>query len=182
MGPEGLQLDQMLAQEPSFPNAPHTEPINKFDLSTEQRNTAALLQELLGKTFADRYVDFCRLAAGAFELRVSRPVAAHALRELRSSLRQMLEVPMEADTPDEILDPVKRQHVEEKLKELNFGADAICEAVKALTPRVRHKAQIRKIVVRLGLSADGDIAKSWLSLYDGFGRAHERSFHHSLTV
>uniref|UniRef100_UPI000641BC3F hypothetical protein n=1 Tax=Rhodopseudomonas palustris TaxID=1076 RepID=UPI000641BC3F len=40
-------------------------------------------------------VDFCRLAAGALPLRVSSPVAAHALRELVSILRQTLEVPMD---------------------------------------------------------------------------------------
>jgi hypothetical protein len=71
------------------------EPIKTFDLSPEQQDTTALIQRLLGKRIADRYVDFCRLAAGAFPLRVSIPMAAHALRELESILRQTLEVPME---------------------------------------------------------------------------------------
>jgi hypothetical protein len=154
--------------------------INKFDLSPEQKDTATLLQELLGKTFADRYVDFCRLANGAFALRVSRPAAAHALRELESSLRQVLEVPMEAKVADQTLDPAKRKNAEEKLREIGSDADAIREAIKSLTPRVNHKAQIRKIVTRLGLAADGDIARAWLSLRAVVGRAHERSFHLSL--
>jgi hypothetical protein len=60
--------------------------VNTFDLSAEQQNTASLLDRLLGKAISDRYVvDFCRLAAGAFALNVSRPIAAHALRELLSS-------------------------------------------------------------------------------------------------
>jgi hypothetical protein len=63
---------------------------NVFDLSPEQQDTASLLRRLLGQAIADRYVDFCRLAAGAFTLNVSRPVAAHALRELDSLLRHIL--------------------------------------------------------------------------------------------
>ncbi|WP_156434088.1 hypothetical protein [Bradyrhizobium retamae] len=54
---------------------------------------------------ADRYVDFCRLSAGALPLRVSIPLAAHALRELESVLRQTLAGPMKiaADvTPDDL--------------------------------------------------------------------------------
>ncbi len=72
------------------------ESTNAFDLSSEQQNTAALLQRLLGQAIADPYVDFCRLTGGGFGLRTSRPMAAHALRELESMLRQVLEVPMEA--------------------------------------------------------------------------------------
>ena len=71
------------------------QPENTFDLSPEQQETASLLQRLLGKAISDRYADFCRLAAGAFRLNVSRPMAAHALRELDSMLRRVLEVPME---------------------------------------------------------------------------------------
>jgi hypothetical protein len=87
----------------------------------------------------------------------------------------VLEAPMEAKTPDEVLDPAKRRQAEEKLRELNFSEDDIRAAVKALTPRVSHKAQIRKIVVRLGLAVDGDIAKSWLSVCDVVGKAHQRN-------
>jgi len=82
---------------------------------------------------------------------------------------------MEAKTPDEVLDPAKRRQAEEKLRELNFSEDDIRAAVKALTPRVSHKAQIRKIVVRLGLAVDGDTAKSWLSVCDVVGKAHQRN-------
>jgi hypothetical protein len=67
--------------------------VNTFDLSAEQQNTTSLLDRLLGKAIS--VVDFCRLAAGAFALNVSRPIAAHALRELESTLRHVLEVPME---------------------------------------------------------------------------------------
>jgi len=68
------------------------QPINAFDLSPEQQETASLLQRLLGSAIANRYVDLCRLSAGAFALNVSRPMAAHALRELDSMLRGTLEV------------------------------------------------------------------------------------------
>ena len=34
------------------------------DMSEKQRHTASLLQRLMGKRTADRYADFCRLAAG----------------------------------------------------------------------------------------------------------------------
>jgi hypothetical protein len=71
------------------------EPAKRPDLSPEQQNTTALIRQLLGKSLADRYVDFCRLASGAFPLRVSIPLAAHALRELESILRQTLAGPME---------------------------------------------------------------------------------------
>src|SRR5712664_4020237 len=70
--------------------------VNTFALSPEQRDTATLLDELLGQAIAARYEDFCRLSAGAFSLNVSKPMAAHALRELDSMLRSVLAVPMEA--------------------------------------------------------------------------------------
>jgi hypothetical protein len=54
-------------------------PINAFDLTPEQQDTLVLLRRLFGKAIADRYTDFCRLAAGAFDLHVARPIAAHAL-------------------------------------------------------------------------------------------------------
>src|SRR5260370_16850795 len=86
------------------------EPIKTFNLSPEQQNTTTLIQRLLGKRIADRYVDFCRLAAGAFPLRVSSPLAAHALRELESILRQTLEVPMDVaiTPPQEHIDRTQR--------------------------------------------------------------------------
>jgi hypothetical protein len=51
-----------------------TEPQND-ELTREQQDTCNLLERVLGRAIADRYVDFCRLASGAFELRVSRPVS-----------------------------------------------------------------------------------------------------------
>jgi hypothetical protein len=156
--------------------------LNTYDLSAEQQNTAALLERLLGRAIANRYVDFCRLAAGAFALHVSRPVAAHALRELESMLRGTLAVPMEATDSEETPDQERLEKARNRLAELGFDAEAINQALNKLKPRLSHKAQIRKIVGRLGLAPDGDIANSWVSLSDSFGRAHERSFHHSLSV
>src|SRR5271156_3631411 len=159
------------------------EPLNAFDLSQEQQNTASLLRRLLGKAIADRYVDFCRLAAGAFALNVSRPLAAHALRELDSTLRHVLAVPMEAKVKDQPENAEKIVEARKLLKALGcFDDGAIQRATDGLKPRLNHKAQIRKIVARLGLDPEGDIADRWTSLCDSFGKAHQRSFHRSLKV
>jgi hypothetical protein len=58
---------------------------DSFALSPEQQDTAALLQRLFGRVIVDRYTDFLRLAGSTTGLRVSCPLAAHALRELESS-------------------------------------------------------------------------------------------------
>jgi hypothetical protein len=64
------------------------EPVNTFAMSPEQRDTATLLDKLLGQAIKARYEDFCRLSAGAFSLNVPKPMAAHALRELDSMVQQ----------------------------------------------------------------------------------------------
>jgi len=156
---------------------------NTFYLSAEQQNTASLLERLLGKAIADRYSDFCSLAAGASSLRVSRPIAAHALRELESIIRSVLAVPMDA-TPSDEDDTVKqkRESVRKFLSEQGFDTEAINRAVEGLKPRKAHKDQIRKIVETLGFAPDSDVAKAWLLLQSLFGKAHQRSFHQSLSV
>jgi hypothetical protein len=156
-------------------------PTNAFDLSREQQDTGSLLDRLLGKAVADRYVDFCRLAAGAFRLKASRPLAAHALRELDSTLRDVLAVPLDAKRDQ----PANAEHLKEarrRLRGLPFDDAALDRAIKGLKPLLSHKAQIRKIVARLGLDPEGDVAKRWTSLCDTYGRAHERSFHRPLEV
>jgi hypothetical protein len=158
------------------------QPVNAFDLSPEQQETASLLQRLLGSAIANRYVDFCRLAAGAFALNVSRPMAAHALRELDSMLRGALEVPMEAKAPETVEDAEKIAQARKQLRALGFDDQVIDRAARELKPRLNHKQQIRQIVSRLGLAPDGDIANLWTSLTENFGGAHQRSFHHSLQV
>src|SRR5258708_33806747 len=158
------------------------EPLNTFALSPEQQDTALLLQRLLGKAITDRYIDFCRLAAGAFPLVVSRPLAAHALRELDSALRHVPEVPMEAKASESPEDTTRLDEAENRLRALGYDAEAIQQALKCLKPRFTHKDQIRKIVARLGLDPDGDIATKWASLSDSVGKAHERAFHRSLAV
>jgi hypothetical protein len=158
------------------------QPVNAFDLSPEQQETASLLQRLLGSAITNRYVDFCRLAAGAFALNVSRPMAAHALRELDSMLRGALEVPMEARTPETAEDAEKIAEARKQLRALGFEDQVIDRAARELKPRLNHKQQIRQIVSRLGLAPDGDIANLWTSLTENFGGAHQRSFHRSLQV
>lgn len=158
------------------------QPLNAFDLSPEQQETKSLLQRLLGSAIASRYVDFCRLAAGAFALNVSRPLAAHALRELDSMIRGALEVPMEARAQVTAEDAGKIAKAREQLSALGFEEQVIDSAVRELRPRLNHKEQIRQIVSRLGLAPDGDIANLWTSLTETFGGAHQRSFHRSLRV
>jgi hypothetical protein len=153
---------------------------NNFDLTAEQQDTASLLDRLLGKAIADRYVDFCRLAAGAFALNTSRPAAAHALRELDSTLRHVLEVPMDAKAPETLDDTERLSKAREQLKALGFEDAAIQRATNSLKPRINHKAQIRKIVERLGLASDGDIANRWTSLCDSFGKRMRYSLHEGL--
>jgi hypothetical protein len=158
------------------------QPVNAFDLSPEQQETASLLQRLLGSAIAGRYVDLCRLSAGAFALNVSRPVAAHALRELDSMLRGALEVPMEARASETREDEEKIARARKQLRELGFEDQVIDRAARELKPRLNHKQQIRHIVSHLGLAPDGDVAILWTSLTENFGRAHERSYHRSLEV
>jgi hypothetical protein len=158
------------------------EPVNTFALSPEQQDTAVLLRRLLGKAITDRYIDFCRLAAGAFPLIVSRPMAAHALRELESTLRHVLEVPMEAKASESSDDIARLDEARNQLRALGYDSETVQQALKYLKPRFSHKDQIRKIVTRLGLDPDGDIATKWASLSDSVGKAHERAFHRSLAV
>jgi hypothetical protein len=159
------------------------QPINTFDLSPEQQDTAALVHRLLGARIADRYVDFCQLAGGAVPLRVSRPVAAHALRELESILRQTLEVPMEvAVTPSQ--DETRRiERAKVQLQDLGYNDDEVQRASNQLRPRLSHKKEIEKIVIRLGLAPDGDIATAWKSISEAHRPAHGgRALHDSFVV
>lgn len=126
------------------------ESVAAFELPREQQATAALLEQILGKAVSDRYVDFWRLSAGAFDLRVGIPLAAHALRELESTLRTVLAVPMEAVPKADPYAKVKEAAAREPLKALGYDAAAIQRALDGLRPRSNHKNQIEKICERLG--------------------------------
>lgn len=158
------------------------EPVDSFALTPEQQDTAALLERLFGKVIADRYVDFSLLAAGATELHVSRPVAAHVLRELESMLRQALEVPMDAKAIPAERDQENFDKAAAALRAVPLEEATVQRALKALKPRLNHADQIRMIAQRLGFAPDGDIASAWVTLCRIFGRAHERSFHRTLEV
>jgi hypothetical protein len=151
-------------------------------LSAEQADTNRLIQQLLGTAVAYRYVDFCRLASGTLPLIVSRPLAGHALRELDSLVRHVLATPMEARASDDAEETKRRSEARAALKEMGFDELALQRAERALKPVFSHKRQIKHIVTRLGLLADGDIAKLWIRLNQTYGRVHERSFHLSLEV
>jgi hypothetical protein len=95
-----------------------------FALTPEQQNTLGLLERLLGRAIANRYVDFSRLAASATGLRVSRPLAAHALRELESMIRSSLVVPMDADATFDEQDTKRSEKAAEILKEIGYDDKA----------------------------------------------------------
>jgi len=153
-----------------------------FALSPEQQDTASLLERLFGRAIAYRYVDFSRLAASATGLSVSRPMAAHALRELESMIRFSLEVPMDAKAALDEQDEERVNEAIKTLKQLDFDDEALQRARKALAPRLNHARHIKLIAQRLGLSPEGDIATAWVSLCSTFGRAHERHYHRNLEV
>lgn len=159
------------------------DPATPFDLSREQQDTAALIQRLLGRRIADRYVDFCRLAAGAVPLRVSSPLAAHALREFDSILRQTLELPMEVAIEPSQQDIENMDKARAQLRAIGYDDEKISYAIKQLQPRLSHKEEIEKIVVRLGLAPDGDIARAWKSISQAHALAHGgRALHQTFEV
>ena len=158
-----------------------TEAVDISALSVGQQDTANLLERLLGRAITDRYVDFCRFACGAFELRVSRPVAAHALRELEGILRRTLKASLEIRPIEEPIDPLHAQ-ARDELSKLGIESAAIERAIEALKPRVNQTNQIRQIAASLGLASDGDVAEAWIALAKGAGKAHQHSFHESLLV
>ncbi len=156
------------------------DPTSQFTLTFEQQDTVEHLDRLFGHAVANRYVDFCRLAASATELHVSRPLAAHALRELESMIRSSLKVPMEAEA--ELPTDQRQAKAREALKAIGYEDSAIGDAVKRLGPRSTHASEICAITERLGLASDSEVTKAWIDLCETFGRAHERSFHRSLAV
>jgi hypothetical protein len=153
-----------------------------FELSPEQRDTASLIRRLLGSQIADRYDDFCRLAAGACPLRVSSPMAGHALRELESIVRQTLAAPLEATESQDPEALGRIDAAERQLHAIGFDKVKIDAALIKLTPRLTHGEQIEAIVTRLGLTADSDIARAWKKLTGGHSKAHGRAFYDELTV
>lgn len=138
-----------------------------FALTPEQTDTVALLDRLFGRAIANRYTDFCQLAASATDLRVTRPLAAHALRELESMLRSSLEVPMDAKARP--AKDAQRAEAETALRALHYDAAAIQRALGALAPRLNHAFQIRLIAERLGLAAESDVVRAWVPSQPGGG-------------
>ena len=158
------------------------EQTNACELTPEQEDTAQRLRRLFGQIVADRYVDFCRLAAGAVRLRVSQPHAAHSLRELDSMLRHVLAVPLDVKAIENPEDVAKLERAREALMAVGYEQAQVHEATKKLRPVLSHKVQIQKIVERLGLDRDADVARHWISVTNAAGKAHERSLHRSLAV
>jgi hypothetical protein len=153
-----------------------------YALSAEQVDTDRALRQLFGTAIADRYIDFCRLCSGSLPLKVSRPLAGHALRELDSLIRGVLAASMDAVVQEDEQQAKKRLGALRALKDMEFDEETLQRAEKALKPQFNHRTQIEKIVMQLGLAPDGDIAKLWIELTKAYGRVHERSFHERLDV
>jgi hypothetical protein len=154
-----------------------TKPIastNTVAPSPEQEDTARRIRKLLGKSIADQYRDFCLLAAGAVGLRTPRPHAAHALRELDSTLRHVLAAALDVEVETTEEDETRLLKAREALEACGFDRGRIETALKRLKP-FSHKAQIKMIVERLGLDQDGDVAQKWVTVTEAAGKAHERS-------
>src|SRR5437879_4422425 len=102
------------------------------ELSDEQLATHNLLERLLGTAVAHRYRDFCVLATGALDLRVTRPLAGHALREFESTLREALLVPMEAASPADVTNEGELAAAKKALRAIGFENEAIGRALREL--------------------------------------------------
>jgi hypothetical protein len=137
------------APEANVARIPRESLLEVFALAPERQHTVALLERLLGRAIANRYVDFSRLAASATGLRVSRPIAAHALRELECMIRASLVVPMEANAALDEHDAKRLEKAAESLKEIGYDDKAIERAQKELAPRLNHATQIKLIAQRL---------------------------------
>ena len=89
-------------------------------------------------------------------------------------------MPMDARAEADDQQEESRQNAQRILKDLGFDDDAVRRAGDGLKPRFSHRTQIERILSRLGLAPDGDIAKLWIELNKAYGRVHERSFHERL--
>ena len=158
--------------EPQLPTASD----ESGNLTSEQQDTAKLLEELLGKAVADRYVDFCKLSAGSLGLRVSLPMAAHALREMDSIFRETMEE----------FAGVKSRPRRSRAGEAGIGWRSAaqarlrrgCDQARSSAPSGARQPQGRDQENRrvAGLAEDGDIAKNWLAVSRADSKAHERKF------
>ena len=157
--------------------------LQKANLSPEQQDTKRLLGNLLGKAIAARYDDFCRLSTGEFGLNVSKPMAAHALRELESMLRGILFVPTDEVALDGPRNGEKQRSIEAALRESGCDDEEVTRALGALAPRTNHKDEIRRILTRLGFATDGDIADQWFKIVKAHKFAHGgRQFNESQEI
>jgi hypothetical protein len=114
-------------------------------LSAQQADTDRLVRRLFGTAIADRYVDFCRLCSGRLPLKVSRPLAGHALRELDSSIRGVLAAPMDALPQEDEQQAKRRADALRALKDMKFDEETLQRADNALKPRLNHRTQIERI-------------------------------------
>jgi hypothetical protein len=151
-------------------------------LPPEQDHTAETLRLLLGTAVANRYVDFCKLASETLPLHTTRPLAAHALRELEALVRAVLATPMDAVLVESPEAKIERRKAVKALKAFGYGDEVLQGVSKQLEPRLNHKRQIERICERLGFAPDDEVVASWQALREVPGFAHQRNFDKSLQV
>lgn len=155
---------------------------NVWTPTASQNETIELLGRLLGQSFADRFLDFCTLASGTLPLRVSRPLAAHAIREFESSLREALTLRRRPEMTRPADETEKLAQAAALLRGLGFDDAAVASAGNALAPRDNHKAQIGAILKWLGYTGSDPVNAAWGRLRKVMKAVHERSFHDLLLV
>lgn len=140
------------------------------------------LRRLVSTGAADAYYDGCRLMSGDAPLRTITHLVAHLLREVESSLRQVL-LPIATDT--EVLAPESDSpSIEGDQQRLQTAVNALLDiadfhpaadtCVRLLSETQSHAAQIRSIARRLGLAPDDRAVELWLDIA-GKGRPTRRN-------
>jgi hypothetical protein len=138
------------SKTPDNPNTP-TPPFNFGD--PRQRLIHERLSRLVGQSAAEFYKDACRFMSGSIEppFAATTNIVAHMLREVESSLRDVL-APLAAKTA-----PVTEPDQEEEP-----GSEA--NNAKPKSKKSSHVDEIRSVVAMLGVSEDDELAKAWMAL------------------
>jgi len=122
-----------------------------FRLSDSRQQRIHRRLELIGPGPADFFHDACRFMATEPHFRSTTHLVSHALREIESSLRDVLETYME-----------RAERLEEEKKKKNVSAEE------------NHRKEILAILRGLGISEDDRVVQAWLRLP---GKENEFALH-----
>ncbi len=122
-----------------------------FRLNDSRQQRIHRRLELIGPGPADFFYDACRFMATEPHFRSTTHLVSHALREIESSLRDVLETYKE-----------RAERIEEEKKKKNVPAEE------------NHRKEILAILRGLGIPEDDRVAQAWLRLP---GRENEFALH-----